>query len=328
MENWWGKFVGEEPHASTGHEDGEEYYDSEELMSLDGSDDELTERRRRRYREFNENHDMRVPIVLEKGLLFADTCVFKKALKWVRVSAVCKEQGEGCELRIHASLDAKKESIQIKTFRLDHQCGNQYENTMVDVQFLATKYMPDFKDDPTWTLYALQQRVKRDHNIDVPVGRCWREKKVALKAIYGSHSEQYRHARKYCEAILRSNPNSSAYVKIERSCFQRLYICLDACNKGFKYGCRPIVCLDACHLKGEVGDQLLCTIGKDGNDDMFPIAYVVAEGETRASWEWFLGLLIDDVYVGSGEGRGWTVMSDRQKGLGPTVDHLLPHAEH
>jgi hypothetical protein len=56
--------------------------------------------------------------------------------------------------------------------------------------------------------------------------------------------------------------------------------------------------------------QLLCAIGKDGNDDMFHIAYAVAEGETGASWEWFLGLLIDDVYVGSGEGRGWTVMPD------------------
>jgi len=127
-----------------------------------------------------------------------------------------------------------------------------------------------------------------DHNIDVPVGRCWRATKVALKAIYGSRSEQYRHAMK----------------------FQRLYICLDACKKGFKYGCRTDVCLDACHLKGEVGGQLLCAIGKDGNDNMFSIAYVVAEGETRASWEWFLGLLIDDVYVGSGKGRGWTVMSD------------------
>jgi len=52
-------------------------------MSLDGSDDELTERKRRRYREFNENHDMRVPIELEKGLLFADTCVFKKGTKMV-----------------------------------------------------------------------------------------------------------------------------------------------------------------------------------------------------------------------------------------------------
>jgi len=133
--------------------------------------------------------------------------------------------------------------------------------------------------------------------------------------------------------------------------------------------------LDACHLKGEIGGQLLCAIGKYGNDDMIPIAYAVAEAETKASWEWFIGLLVDDVYVGSGEGCGWTIMSDRQKvmftifpvsfllllllllllfffffflifivllvfrtllielfayvqGLGPAVDHLLPHAEH
>jgi len=41
----------------------------------------------------------------------------------VRVSVVCKEQGQGCDWRIHASLDAKKESIHIKTFIPDHQCG-------------------------------------------------------------------------------------------------------------------------------------------------------------------------------------------------------------
>jgi hypothetical protein len=67
--------------------------------------------------------------------------VFKKALKWyamqhgfdfkykhndkVRVIAVCKEQGEGCDWRIHASMNAKKESIQIKTIKLDHQCNRE-----------------------------------------------------------------------------------------------------------------------------------------------------------------------------------------------------------
>jgi hypothetical protein len=58
----------------------------------------------------------------------------------------------------------------------------------------------------------MQQRVKRDHNIDVPLGRCWRAKKMALKTIFGAHSEQYQHSRKYCEAILRSNPNGIAYL--------------------------------------------------------------------------------------------------------------------
>jgi hypothetical protein len=55
-----------------------------------------------------------------------------------------------------------------------------------------------------------------------------------------------------------------------------MYICLEACKRGFKFGCRPMLCLDACHLKGEYGGQLLCAIGIDGNDDMFPIAYAYA----------------------------------------------------
>jgi hypothetical protein len=63
-----------------------------------------------------------------------------------------------------------------------------------------------------------------------------------------------------------------------------MYICLDACKNGFINGCRPVICLDGCHLKVEYGGQLLCAIGKDGNDDIFPIAFAVAEAETRESW--------------------------------------------
>lgn len=33
------------------------------------------------------------------------------------------------------------------------------------------------------------------------------------------------------------------------------------------------------------------------NDNMFTIEYAVAEAETRASWEWFIRILIDDIYV-------------------------------
>jgi methionyl-tRNA formyltransferase len=67
----------------------------------------------------------------------------------MRVSVVYKKQE--CDWRIHASLDAKKESIQIKAFKPSHQCWNQYENAKVDVEYIATKYMSSFKDDPTWT---------------------------------------------------------------------------------------------------------------------------------------------------------------------------------
>jgi hypothetical protein len=74
-DNWWGKFVGAEHHANIAHEEGEE------LISLDESDDDGTSRRSKSYREFNENHDIRIPIELEKGLMFANTRVFKRAIK-------------------------------------------------------------------------------------------------------------------------------------------------------------------------------------------------------------------------------------------------------
>jgi hypothetical protein len=55
--------------------------------------------------------------------------------------------------------------------------------------------------------------------------------------------------------------------------------------------------LDACNLKGQNRGQLLYVIGKDVNDNMFTIEYAVVEAETKASWEWFIRILIDDIYV-------------------------------
>ena len=48
--------------------------------------------------------------------------------------------------------------------------------------------------------------------------------------------------------------------------------------------------LDGCFLKGEFGGQLLSEVGKDGNNQMFPFAYVVVESENYSSWKWFVDL--------------------------------------
>ena len=49
--------------------------------------------------------------------------------------------------------------------------------------------------------------------------------------------------------------------------------------------------LDDCFLKGEYDGQLLSAVGKDGNNQMFPIAYVVVESQNYPSWKWFVDLL-------------------------------------
>ena len=75
-------------------------------------------------------------------------------------------------------------------------------------------------------------------------------------------------------------------VKIQtvNDMFKRMYVCLDACKRGFIVGCRPLIGIDGCHLKGTIGGQLLVVVGKDGNDNIFLIAYVIVEIEIKISW--------------------------------------------
>ncbi|XP_071902556.1 uncharacterized protein [Coffea arabica] len=109
--------------------------------------------------------------------------------------------------------------------------------------------------------------------------------------------------------------------------FQRLYYCLYACKKGFLDGCRPIIGLDGCFLKTAFGGQLLSALGRDGNDNMVPIAFAVVEVERYDSWKWFLELLMADLGMGR-DNIPWTFISDRQKGLVHAVNELFPNSEH
>lgn len=84
-----------------------------------------------------------------------------------------------------------------------------------------------------------------------------------------------------------------------------------ACKKGFIEACRPIISVDGCHLKTKFGGVLLSAVGKDANDNMYPIAWAVVRIENKVNWKWFLECLLKD--LGPVEVHGWNFMSDQQK---------------
>ncbi|KAK9989435.1 hypothetical protein SO802_029674 [Lithocarpus litseifolius] len=79
--------------------------------------------------------------------------------------------------------------------------------------------------------------------------------------------------------------------------FERLYICLEGCKKGFLAGCRSFIGLDACHLKNKSGGQLITAVCRDPSEEYFPLAYAVVEAESKDSWTWFINLLLADIGV-------------------------------
>ncbi|CAN1184928.1 hypothetical protein LINPERHAP2_LOCUS37249 [Linum perenne] len=71
--------------------------------------------------------------------------------------------------------------------------------------------------------------------------------------------------------------------------------------------------------------MLLAAVGKDGNNQVYPIAWAV-EGKNTSSWTWFVRALKEE--LGIEDGRGWSVISDQQKGLVNSLDAEMSYAEH
>ncbi|CAI9293987.1 unnamed protein product [Lactuca saligna] len=61
----------------------------------------------------------------------------------------------------------------------------------------------------------------------------------------------------------------------------------------------------------EVKGELLTTIGRDANNQVYPIAWAVVDVENKSNWTWFLELLIGDLDLI--DGRGLVVISDQHK---------------
>ena len=62
-------------------------------------------------------------------------------------------------------------------------------------------------------------------------------------------------------------------------------------------------------MKNPYGGQLIAAVGRDPNEEYFPLAFTIVEAETYDSWSWFLKLLNADV----GKKRRMTYMSDQHK---------------
>ncbi|XP_074352848.1 uncharacterized protein LOC141692000 [Apium graveolens] len=178
----------------------------------------------------------------------------------------------------------------------------------------------------------MAETIKKELEIEVTRIKILRVGKAALEGVQEALREHYSRLRDFAHEILKTNSNNTVEIRTTRlnetdaNKFKRIYICYDALNKGWKAGSRPVIGFDGCFLKTVCGGQLLSAVGRDGNNQMFPIAYAVVETENTESWKWFTELLSADLNLGDGD--GYTVISDQQKGLDNALKEVLPRVEH
>ena len=74
---------------------------------------------------------------------------------------------------------------------------------------------------------------------------------------------------------------------------------------------QKIIGFEGCFLKGSCKGEFLVAVGRNGNQQMFPIAWAVVDQETKHNLSFFINFLIQDLNLGTG--HGLTQMSDMQK---------------
>ncbi|KAL2232618.1 UNVERIFIED_CONTAM: hypothetical protein Sindi_1441800, partial [Sesamum indicum] len=204
-----------------------------------------------------------------------------------------------CDWRLHARKIKDECTFQIRDYNTKHKCAKTFNLKNVKSSWLCDKYLDKFKFDPKRSVKGFRVDAINEIRFHISKHQAYKAKKKALKKLEGSPEYQYTRLWDYTDEIRRTNPGSTVIVGTEdvdgENRFSRFYVCFLAMKNGFKEGCRKIIGVDGCHLKGPHGGILLTAVGLVPNNNLYPIAYAVVNAESRETWEWFLILLKTDL---------------------------------
>ena len=228
-----------------------------------------------------------------------------------------KKKNLGCTFRLWASWMQDGSCFQIKTLVPQHCCCRNFDlGALVTFKWIAKQFAQKVIQNPTITYRSIQEQVKKKYLINVSVGQCKRAKQRALFDHEGGLIEHYSRLWDYRQQILNTNPGSTVHLHVDEKDngkihFKRMYICFKAMKDGWSAGCRKVIGLDGCFLKGTCRGQLLTAMGRDGNNQMYPIAWAVVNVENNDNWQWFLACVCEDLTLNFG--MYMTIISDGHK---------------
>ncbi|GJV81516.1 transposase, MuDR, MULE transposase domain protein [Tanacetum coccineum] len=106
--------------------------------------------------------------------------------------------------------------------------------------------------------------------------------------------------------------------------FEMLFIAIGASIRTFLNYLRPMLMIDAAHLKGLYKGTNLVAVAMDGNNQIVPIAFGICKGETGPCWSWWMSVLKECI----GDNTNLLFISDRHAVIALAVEKEFPLAFH
>ncbi|RYR78720.1 hypothetical protein Ahy_A01g003574 isoform D [Arachis hypogaea] len=277
-----------------------EGYETEDIDSYERDSDDII--KKRRYPKCNET-EMSREYVFKVELEFKSLGQFKDAIREhallngrgiryikndkVRCRVGCRRKKGKCRWMAFASKVGGSDCFRLKILNGKHTCGRDYSGRLASSSWVSQKIITNISRGEM-KIATVIQTIQDKYMANISVTKAYWARRKARKEVHDRDILQYGKLRDYCTEIMRTNPGSTTQILVDRPSithqprFMRMYMCLNSVKQGFLAGCRPIIGVDGCHLKGDHGQQLLVAVGRDPNDNYFPIAVAAVEAETRA----------------------------------------------
>nr|KAJ0215206.1 hypothetical protein LSAT_V11C300137640 [Lactuca sativa] len=227
----------------------------------------------------------------------------ERCWKWTKMN--------DCTFRLYAGQMYNEKSFQFKSLVGVRCCSRKFKfGSLVSLEWIGKHYIigitNKFKMKLREMITDIKQRLRCVESL-------W--KKWATDLIEGKLIEHYARVCDYFDELLTSNLGSTCKVSVTvnpygKNYFHKFYIGFKDLSDGWKRGCRRVIGLDGCFLKGQV-----CTI-----------TWAVVDVEIKPNWTWFIELLRDGLNLH--DGRGLVVISNQHKGLLEAVKDIRLNVEH
>ncbi|GKV17152.1 hypothetical protein SLEP1_g27688 [Rubroshorea leprosula] len=228
-------------------------------------------------------------IWFEVGMRFEHVAQFKEAIATYQIQKGCRLKlvesdptrqrihcvDQQCNWSIFASFDKNDKTFKVKTYCKEHTCFRSLKSDMVGLRVLAKHHKNRIFADLQIKISEVVRLSHLELGIHVSRDKCKLAKERIIKEVKETHTKEFAQLIGYVEELLRLSPQSNVQIDSEppttpegKPTFKGIYVCLEICKKGFLLGCRPVIGVDACFLKGMFKGTLLAAVARDGNNPM------------------------------------------------------------
>ncbi|KAM7466139.1 hypothetical protein LguiB_013701 [Lonicera macranthoides] len=232
----------------------------------------------------------------------------------------CKLHENGCKWRLRAC-KMKKEHWQFEITKYEgpHTCRFNHLKLRykhLDCNFIASKIIHMVKVDPALKFHVIVVFIKNQYGYKISSWKAWRAKQMAIATLFGDWKESYAIMPRYLSAIKFNNEGtihefSSKHFDGNYRIFDKNFWAFNGSIEGFVH-CRPLISIDATHLRGMYNGKLFVAMVMDANEEIFPLAFGYGDEESYDTWHYFLKQLW--YYVVKGR-EGICLLSDCHRSI-------------